>query len=566
LKRPRPGAWWQWWLPESLSGRVLLTAFLAAGSVLRLADVGPALLFGDELHSLGDMLGGYPRIFSHFSETGGGLALPLFQRLLLDFFGDSHWIIRAPAWLPGLALLVLTFPIARRQWGETTALAATALVAVSPLLVFYAHFGRIYSLVALLCLLLYDRLAEWSRRANERPRAGAGLIVLTTLLPWAHPTALGFLLPAYAGALLACGLMPNRSAGSLRRAALHLAGALALGGLLCLLAYWPARESLAAFLAEKTRAEYYGAFGPLDVASLVMGSRSAFIGLALLVAAGTWAALREAPGRGVLLLFAAIGPGLAIACIQPYGDAYAYARYVMPSVALLCLLAGRGLSLVGETIPFPGRGAVPWASAALALIVWLTGPLGPGQPRAAEHANTYLSLLALPAFDAPWPETPSFYRDLAARPAGERADLRLLEVPALTTRTRHLYRHYQVQHGVPSLLAPLPGEFPRIPHGPYTAFQRPGWQEDSDADFLVVHLDVAEEIAGYWRWLYGPQGPGPFPAREEAFMERHRRYGGLLPRPSAALLEGLRDQLGEPLRAEDGLVIWQLRKSPAESD
>ena len=113
-------------LPETRLAGVLLASFLLVGTALRLMNVGPALLFGDELHSLGDMHGGYPQILTHFSSTGGGLALPLLQRLLLDFFGDGHWSVRAPAWLAGLALLYLTFPIARRQAGEAAALVATA--------------------------------------------------------------------------------------------------------------------------------------------------------------------------------------------------------------------------------------------------------------------------------------------------------------------------------------------------------------------------------------------------------------------------------------------------------
>ena len=60
-------------IPSSLSGGLVLAAFLVLGSYLRLADVGTALLFGDELHSLRDMHGGYGQILGHFSQTGGGL-------------------------------------------------------------------------------------------------------------------------------------------------------------------------------------------------------------------------------------------------------------------------------------------------------------------------------------------------------------------------------------------------------------------------------------------------------------------------------------------------------------
>ncbi|MDG2333682.1 MAG: glycosyltransferase family 39 protein [Myxococcota bacterium] len=554
------------WLPESTHARVLLAGLWVAGLWLRLADVGPALLFGDELHSLRDMLGGYSEILGRFSGTGGGLALPLLQRGLMDLFGDSHWVIRAPAWIPGAVLLLVVFPIARRPLGESAALAATALVAVSPLLIFYAHFGRIYSLVALLSLLLYHCLASWERRAHRDPRAGAWIVVLTALLPWAHPTALGIVLPLYLGAMLAFVLEPAHSRSASRRAALHLAGALAFAGILCLLSYWPAHESLAAFLDTKTREEYYGAFGPLDVASLATGTRAGFVLLAGLAGAGLLGLLRHRRHVGILLGFAALGPPLTIALVQPYGDAYAYARYAMPGLVPLCLLAGSGwVGLLGR-VPGLSASAPAWGAAALAAALWLAGPLGPGNPRVPEHANTYLSMRALPSFEIPWPETPNFYRELAALPAGERAGLRLVEVPALTTRTRHLYRHYQAQHGVESWVAPLPGEFPRIPHGPYIAFQRPDWRETSGADYLVVHLDIAGETAAYWRWLYGADGPGPFDKAQAAFMERHQRYGGLLPAPSDSLLSSLAAQLGEPRVSDPGLLVWDLRPPAGGAD
>jgi len=538
-----------------------LAGFLVLGTFLRLADVGTALLFGDELHSLRDMHGGYGEIFGHFSQTGGGLALPLIQRILLDLFGDGPWSIRAPAWVAGLALLYLTYPVARRRLGEFAAVGATALVAIMPLLVFYSHFARIYSLTALLCLLLYDRLEQCLGDAHGRPSGWLGLTLLTALVPWTHPTALGFVIPAYAGAFLALWLAPQEPHEFRDRAA-RLAGALALAGILCALAYWPVRESLLAFTSEKTQAEYYGAFGPLDIASLVVGSRGAAIALSIPAAAALAALAFGLRARSAVLLSAVVGPPLTIALVQPYGDAYAYARYVMPGVVPLCLLLGWGLG----RIPRPG-GSAAWAPAVLvAGALFLAGPLAPGNTRVPQHANTYLGMLPLPAFDEPWPDTPGFYRQLASLPKSERANLRLLEVPALTTRARHLYRNYQLQHGIPVVLGPLPGEFPRLPAGPYFSFQQAGWREHSGADYLVVHRDVAGEIDRYWRWVYRPEREAPFSGEAASLMERHRRYGGLLPRPHDLTLAALAEALGPPLVDDDELVVWDLRRETPGTD
>ena len=552
-------------LPRSLASGLALAVFLVLGSYLRLADVGTALLFGDELHSLRDMHGGYGEIFGHFSQTGGGLALPLIQRILFDVFGDGPWSIRAPAWVAGLALLYLTYPVARRRLGEFAALGATALVAVMPMLVFYSHFARIYSVTALLCLLLYDRLEESLRASQWKPTGWLGLVGLTALLPWTHPTALGFVIPVYTGAFLALWLdASNRQ--EFRAHAARLAGVLGLAGLLCALAYWPVRESLLAFMSEKTQAEYYGAFGPLDIASLVVGSRWAALCLAIPALAALGALVFQLRARSTVLLSAVVGPPLTIALLQPYGDAYAYARYVMPCVVPLCIGLGWGLGQALGRIPRIHDGGFAAAAALVAGALFFSGPLGPGKTHAPQHANTYLSMLGLPAFDEPWPDTPAFYRELASLPESERAGLRLLETPALTSRARHLYRNYQLQHGVPVVLGPLPGEFPRLPSGPYFSFQQGGWRENFGADYLVVHLDIAGELDRYWRWVYRPGSEVSFSAEAASLMERHRRYGGLLPNPHAITLSALKAGLGPPVFADEELLVWDLREEAPRTD
>ena len=142
--------------------RTLLVAALVLGTGWRVIEVDRAFLFGDELHSLGEISGGYAAILTTFGPTGSGMLLPLLQRALVDAFGVTHWAIRAPAILPSLALLYVAYPIALRVTRDRgAALVAVMLVAVNPLLVFYGHFARSYS------------LAEYRRRILEA--VGSGL-------------------------------------------------------------------------------------------------------------------------------------------------------------------------------------------------------------------------------------------------------------------------------------------------------------------------------------------------------------------------------------------------------
>ena len=186
--------------------------------------------------------------------------------------------------------------------------------------------------------------------------------------------------------------------------------------------------------------------------------------------------------------------------------------------------------------------------------------LAPGAiPSAPQHANTYLSLLGLPAFDAVWPGTPDFYLRLAERRKDERQNLRVIELPALTNRTRHLYRNYQLQHGANTVLALLPAEFPRLPRGPYVSLNRPDWVESADADYLIVHLDVADEVARYWSWLYGTSGPGPFGPAAAAHMERHAQYGVPGSQIGPEWRRLLSQSLGEPIYRDSTIEVWPLR-------
>ncbi len=534
----------------------LLAAALLAGAWWRLREVGPAFFFGDELHALGDINGGLPRVLSTFSDTGSGMALPLMQLTLSELFGTGHWSMRAPAWLAGLALLCLTYPVARRVVGTRAAIVAGLLVAANPLLIFYSHFARSYALVALLCLLLLGCLQRTlAQPAQTRPPLAA-LVLLTALLPYVHPVSLGFVLPVFAGTILAMLSEAGR-----RKQAIRLTIALVLGGLLCLLLHLPAWSSLREFLEAKTGAAYYGDFGFWDVATLLAGGRwAAYLLLTAAVIAAV-AHLRQRRWHALPLVLGSAGPGLTIALVDPYGDAYAYARYVMPCIPPVAMLLGEGLvrgtrRLVGDR-PL-GTAITLLAAAGVCAVLFLAGPNGPRRMPAGPYANTYLDILALPAFDALWPDAPSFYRELAARPARERAALRIIEAPALATRTRHLYRNYFLLHGIETLLAPFPGEFPRLLDGPYVSLRGRDWRARANADYLIVHLDVVSEALRYWDYVYNRALATVERADLAVYMERHSSFGGSWERPPAGLMQSLVAELGEPIQADERIVVWRL--------
>ncbi|MCH2185864.1 hypothetical protein MK280_08330, partial [Myxococcota bacterium] len=547
----------------SIGTLILLVLAFGLGGGLRLDGVGPAFLFGDELHSLFGLSQGYSHLISHFSSTGSGMALPLMQRALVDGFGNNHWAIRAPAWIPGLLLLPLTWWAVRRWLGEGMALGATWLVAASPVLIFYSRFARSYALVALLVLLFLERVQKAASRPNLSIGAFSLLVGLAAAIPFVHPTALGSVVPIGLAGACAAGWESGGPGSTVRRPWVALLAVLPVAGLLCIALHWPARESLLAFVSAKTTQVYAGAFGPLDVARLVTGSDPLTLVLASLALVGALSITGRWGWRAAPLLAATAGPFVVIALTRPYGDAYAYARYVIAAVVPFLILTVAGIHWLVSLISARPGGLT--AIAAIALSAWglAIGPPPPSLSLTPQHANTYLGLRELAAFNRPWPETPAFYRELSAT-EGRRP--RILEIPALTTRTRHLYRLYQRTHQSPTLLGPLPNEFPIIPNGPYQAVFRTQGLDPAEIDFVIVHRNIAREVARYWEWIYGQRDADQEPETDEAFMARHAQYGGLLPQPSPVLLRELEMNWGPPVYQDDDILVYPLSETAVSNE
>lgn len=527
--------------------RLLLLAGVLLGTYLRLRDVAGAFLFGDEFHSLRHLRLGFAAAATTFEPNGSGLALPLLQGALAAVLGANHWSLRLPAAAGSVGALLLVHPAVRRTVGGSAALAATLLVAVNGLLVFYGHFGRAYALASALTLVLL-----WScARLLDAPRARdfAYFALATALLPWVHLATLAIVGGVVAGATLALLADPAR-----RRRLAGLAAATLGGGAGAALLYAPAWESTMAFVHRKTEEEqYYGRFAAGDVLVLVAGHWTLALALAVAAALGALVLLRRRRADALPLLLSALAPWVALWAARPFGDPYAYARYVLPAVAPLLVLAGVAIAALARHLA-PGRNGVAAAvAAATAAGVLLRGPLGIGHRADGPYANVYLGMLPLPPFDAPSPDTPAFYRALA-----DAGPVTLIETPALMNRSRHLYRDYYLQHGQRTLLGFLPEEIDDPPAGPYVTLAAPAAALAARADFLVVHRDAAAEVARYWRFVFGLAAAGGAPG-ERAVLERQRQYGWVAqPRPE--LIARLERELGAPAYADRDLLVWDLRR------
>lgn len=110
---------------------------------------------------------------------------------LSDQLGGGPQLIRLPEVIAGIGLIPLIALLARRTFGAGTGLAAAALAAASPMLVFYSVEARSYGLTAALCVaatLLALRVIDTGSR-----RAAAGYAVTAAAALMSHYTAFAVL-------------------------------------------------------------------------------------------------------------------------------------------------------------------------------------------------------------------------------------------------------------------------------------------------------------------------------------------------------------------------------------
>ncbi|HKG37639.1 MAG TPA: glycosyltransferase family 39 protein [Conexibacter sp.] len=342
--------------PSPVRGADAATPWLALGAIvvlaalLRFATLRTQSIWFDEAATwdlvrrpFGEMLGRIP---------DGESNPPLFYVLEWGWtrvFGDGEAGLRSLPALAGLLTVPAAYAIGRRAAGGAVraGLAAAALVAVNPLLVWFSQEARSYALATLLsavALLLFQRALE-----DRRGRLLAG---------WAITAALALATHYFTAFVLAPQMLWLLWRHPHRRGALVAVGAVAAAGLALLpllLAqagnpYDIAGTSIALRLAQVPKQFLLGYRGPLALPFGLFG--------ALLVAGGAWLLLRRTPrlARDRALLLAGIGAvGIALPLVAALGGAdYLNARNVLP--ALIPLLAALAVGSGASRAPRLGLG------------------------------------------------------------------------------------------------------------------------------------------------------------------------------------------------------------------
>jgi hypothetical protein len=182
--------------PGRLNYLGILALIFLAGVAARFYRVGEQILIDDEWHALNAVqhhdLGW---IFTHFGISDHSIPLTLFYEMEYQLVGLSELLMRWPMLLAG-CISVLLLPYLLRHWlKKPEHLVFAALLALSPVLIYYSRFARPYALLALLEVAAL--LMAWHWWQQRKTSQAAAWIILTVVCVWLNAPAAVMVAPPF---------------------------------------------------------------------------------------------------------------------------------------------------------------------------------------------------------------------------------------------------------------------------------------------------------------------------------------------------------------------------------
>ena len=325
--------------------QLLLLALLLLGGFLRSNQFGFQVLLDDEWHAVHQILSGKSagELFLTLGLADYSVPLGLFYGWIAQHWGLSEFIMRLPMLLASLLTLVLFSAYVWRHFTAPLALMFSLLLALSPLLVVYAHTARPYALTLLLSFVsLYSFYQYWHRRTSLL-RSGAAYVVCAGLCLWLHLITGPVLVAPFVLEGVRC--LWQRNMAGLQRLLLLGVPAAAVMAILVL----PPLIADGQALARKSGLAELGLETAQGVWYIWFGSGSSLLvfTLAALAALGLTSMLRRNP----LLQSACLGVILTLALVlvsQPQWVQHplTMGRYLLPAIPLLLLASSCGAARV----------------------------------------------------------------------------------------------------------------------------------------------------------------------------------------------------------------------------
>ena len=500
-----------------------LLAIAFVGAWLRFEQLSTQIIADDEWHALNFLLE-HPvsAVPWRFGLSDHSIPLTLFDGLLGHTIGLSELGMRSVPFASGVAALVVLPALVHRHVGAKRCVIFAALLAISPLHVYFSRYARPYSTVFVLALAALFLLELFAQR--RRPALAWGAAICTGLAPWFQPVALPFVL---AGPVLFLALDTRLGPSLGARARLLWPQALAVVLILALLLGPPVLVDFDTLRERSGR----GQVGALDIGAawrLLAGSGKDWLA-PLIAAMSLVGALALARSRPLLLRLMAVSLLASIAALvatSPTGVEIPIVavRYVIPALGIVLLLAACGLAeldaWLASIAPPRWPRHLPSSAACAALLAF--GPLLCLHDRPAAIFRTpndwmhhgYFQYQYDPTERARWmdetirpPRLSRFYQKLAREvKSSPSARLHLVEAPWSLQWDGSPFVVYQAIHGARTSIGFVHRRGEARPWGelPWddSRFEFANFVHIADVDELrrrgvthvVLHKDLAHEL------------------------------------------------------------------------
>jgi hypothetical protein len=494
--------------------RPALGAAFVVALALRLWQVDRQVMLDDEWHAIAMLsTAGYARIASTFGIVDHSIPLTLFYKAVADLGWLSEAAMLSLPLLCGMLTFVALVVAGGRVMRPGERVTFAWLLAVSPLLVLYARQARPYALTLLLTLAALAAAIAWWRRR----RAWHGALYVAAAVPAVYAHLI--VAPAVFGVWIALAVEAVRERRRLPDLARALLPGVVAGVVVALLLAPPLTADWGA-LEAKAGADRVTAHSAFRAAGMLLGTGSGVMALGLLALAvvGVRESLARARFATRVVLTVLVLQTLAVVASGALWLSWpmVLARYLLLIVPFAAWAVALGVGRLGAHVGAAREPVAAVAGVFLAAAVLLTGPLPPllVTPNAffAHHAfwadfdparNRVLREIS----EGP---IPAFYREMAARPAGE---VTLIEAPwrfeSMFNR-QPLFQRVHRQHVRIGLVGGVcaPGAFAEQPRRFPSRFRNlvdlaaPDGVVRSRGDYLVVHrrLELSNMSEPWQTW------------------------------------------------------------------
>src|ERR1043165_2842803 len=132
---------------EPLSIYLILVAITGIGFILRILDINQSIAYDEAYTFIQYASKPFKYILADYSAPNNHIFHTILMGIAYRLFGAQPWILRLPAFSAGVLMIPAIYLAARRFFSPPQALAAAALIAVTPSFISYSDNGRGYTIL-----------------------------------------------------------------------------------------------------------------------------------------------------------------------------------------------------------------------------------------------------------------------------------------------------------------------------------------------------------------------------------------------------------------------------------